>query len=337
MLIKSEGIAMYTYGPVPSWRYGRSLGVDVTTPPKKCTYNCVYCQLGPTEKHVVSPEAIRETLPSTNDIVFEVESILDRLDRKTVDVVTFSGTGEPTLNLDIGTIVAAIREIVKDLPIVLLTNSSLLPRKDVRTAISGFDIVTAKFDAGDEDTFKRINHPSKGTFTLEEIHDGIKQLRKETKGMVALEVMLLQGSKGLSNVEGTSRQALIDGIVDLDADLVQIYTPWRPSAVPSIKPVSASILQDFAAELEQYLESEKLWVYGVHDSRGKQVNWKVRTDLVNETLTLLKRRPCRTIDVSHSLGVIPAVALRTLENLYNVGELKREKIGPDVFYKKTRV
>ncbi len=334
---ESEGIAMYTYGPVPSWRYGRSLGVDVTTPPKKCTYNCVYCQLGPTEKHVVSPEAIRESLPSTDDIVFEVKSILNRLDRMTVDVLTFSGTGEPTLNLEIGSIVTAIRETVKDLPIVLLTNSSLLPRKDVRTAVLGFDIVTAKFDAGDEDTFKRINHPSKGTFTLEEIHDGIKQLRKETKGMVALEVMLLKGSRGLSNVEGASRQALIDGIVDLDPDLVQIYTPWRPGAVQSIKPISARILQDFATELEQYLEPEKLWVYGVHDSRGKQVNWKVQIDLVNETLTLLKRRPCRTIDVSLSLGVIPAVALRTLEDLYNVGELKREKIGPDVFYKKTHV
>ena len=97
--------------------------------------------------------------------------------------------------------------------------------------------------------------------------------------MVALEVMLLKDSRGFSNIEGSSRQALIDGIVDLDADLVQIYTPWRPSAVSSIKPVSATILQDFASELEQYIESEKLWVYGVHDSRGKQVNWKASSTL----------------------------------------------------------
>jgi len=142
---------------------------------------------------------------------------------------------------------------------------------------------------------------------------------------------------GDSNVEGKPRKALIDGILDLKADLVQIYTPWRPGSVPTIEPVSDSTLHDFGKELEENMSSEKLWIYGLHDARGKKVNWKVHTDLVDETLTLLKRRPCRTIDVSLSLGILPAIALRTLEDLYNVGELKREKIGPDVFYKKTRV
>ncbi|TFG27109.1 hypothetical protein EU528_13420 [Candidatus Thorarchaeota archaeon] len=103
---------MYTYGPVPSWRYGRSFGVDVTSPPKKCTYNCVYCQLGFTKEHVTSPESIIDSLPPTNDIVNEVSLTIERLDIETIDVITFSGTGEPTLNLDIDKILFEIKSRV---------------------------------------------------------------------------------------------------------------------------------------------------------------------------------------------------------------------------------
>ena len=327
---------MYTYGPVSSWRYGRSLGIDVTTPPKKCTYNCVYCQLGITKHHVTSPEDINNSLPPVSAIVEEVISTLAKLDEKSVDVLTFSGTGEPTLNLQLGDIVSRIRKEIEDIPIVLLTNASLLPRRDVRCAVSKFDIITAKYDAGDEETFRRINHPSKNTYSLQEIHDGIKHLGNETKGLLALEVMLLRGQGGLSNVEGKPRKSLIDGILDIKPDLVQLYTPWRPGSVSTVKPVSSSVLQDFGQELEESMSSEKLWIYGLHDARGKQVVWKTHTDLVEETLTLLKRRPCRSIDVSLSLGIMPALALRTLEDLLKIGELSQEQIGVDTFYKRRK-
>ncbi|MGY5872729.1 MAG: radical SAM protein [Candidatus Thorarchaeota archaeon] len=324
---------MFTYGPVSSWRYGRSLGIDVTAPPKKCTYNCVYCQLGITKHHVTSPEDISSTLPPVSDIVEEVISTLKKIDQKSVDVLTFSGTGEPTLNLQLGHIVSKIRKEIDDIPIILLTNASLLPRHDVRSAVSNFDIITAKYDAGDEDTFKRINHPAKGTFSLQEIHDGIKELKREAKGLLALEVMLLRGQGGLSNVEGKARKSLIDGILDLNPDLVQLYTPWRPSPISTIKPVSSSELHDFGHELEESINSDKLWIYGLHDARGKQVVWKTHTNLIEETLTLLKRRPCRAIDVSLSLGIMPALALRTLDELQKIGELSTEQIGSDIFYK----
>ncbi|TFG27106.1 radical SAM protein [Candidatus Thorarchaeota archaeon] len=324
---------MYTYGPVSSWRYGRSLGIDVTTPPKKCTYNCVYCQLGVTKNHVTSPEDIQNSLPPVNSIVDEVVSTLKRIDEKSVDVLTFSGTGEPTLNLQIGQIVSRIRNEVENIPIVLLTNASLFPRSDVRSAVSNFDIITAKYDAGDEETFKRINHPAKGTFSLQEIHEGIKELKRDAKGLLALEVMLLRGSHDLSNVDGKPRKSLIDGILDLNPDLVQIYTPWRPSPISSIKPVSSSELHDFGHELEESMDSDKLWIYGIHDARGKQVVWKTHTNLVEETLTLLKRRPCRAIDVSLSLGIITALALRTLDELQMNGELSKEQVGSDIFFK----
>ncbi|MHA1290588.1 MAG: hypothetical protein ACTSPB_24655, partial [Candidatus Thorarchaeota archaeon] len=243
---------------------------------------------------------------------------------------------EPTLNLQIGEIVSQIRNEVENIPIVLLTNASLLPRADVRLAVSDFDIITAKYDAGDEDTFNQINHPAKGTFSLQEIHDGIKELKREAKGLLALEVMLLRGQGGLSNVEGKARKSLIDGILDLNPDLVQIYTPWRPGSVSTIKPVLFSVLQEFGKELEESISPEKLWIYGSHDARGKKVIWKTHTDLLDETLTLLKRRPCRAVDVSLSLGILPALALRTLDELHQRGELLQEQIGPDTFYKRRK-
>ena len=322
----------YTYGPVASWRYGRSLGVDITTPPKKCTFNCVYCQLGPTEKHVTSPEDIQHEIPATNDIILDVKKTLEQLDQKTVDVLTFSGTGEPTLNPNIGLLESKIRDIVEDLSIILLTNASLLPRKEIRRRIANFDIITAKYDAGDEETFKHINRPAKGTFNLYEIQDGIKQLHTVMKGMLALEVMLLKGSRGLTNVEGSQRRALIEGIIEVDPDIVQIYTPWRPAAVQTVKPVSNKTLQEFGQDLEDHLGPERLWIYGIHDARHEDVKWKAHHVLEHELVELLKRRPCRISDISISLGVMSSIATCALGKLQSSGIVRTSQVGHDVFY-----
>ena len=326
---------MYTYGPVSSWRYGRSLGVDITTPPKKCTFNCIYCQLGPTKKHVASPEDIQDDIPLSKDIIMEVRRILDRLDLKTVDVLTFSGTGEPTLNLNIGTIVTSIRDIVEDLPIILLTNASLFSRTDIRKRSTGFDIITAKLDAGDEETFKRINRPSKGSFSFLSVREGIKKLGKEAAGILALEVMLLRGPRGITNIEGTPRKMLIESILEINPDLVQIYTPWRPAALQSVTPLSVNQLQEFASELEDYFDKEKIWIYGVHDARDKEVKWKAHHILEREILELLSRRPCRIPDISISLGILPSIATSVLAKLQNSGSVRTTHVGQNIFYECT--
>jgi len=326
---------MYTYGPVASWRYGRSLGVDITTPPKKCTFNCIYCQLGPTKKHVTSPEEIKDDIPLSKDIIMEVRKTLERLDLKTVDVLTFSGTGEPTLNLNIGTIVTSIRDIVEDLPIILLTNASLFSRTDIRKKSSGFDIITAKLDAGDEETFRRINRPSKGSFSFQSIREGIKKLGKEVEGILALEIMLLRGPRGLTNIDGNPKKTLIESILEIDPDLVQIYTPWRPAALQSVTPLSVNRLREFASELEDHFDKEKVWIYGVHDAREKEVKWKVHNILEQEILELLSRRPCRIPDISISLGILPSIAASALVKLQKSGNVKVINVGQEIFYEAT--
>ena len=201
--------------------------------------------------------------------------------------------------------------------------------------IENIDIITAKYDAGDEDTFKRINRPAKGTFKLHEIQDGIKQLHTEMKGMLALEVMLLRGSRGLTNVEGTPRKMLIEGIIEVDPDAVQIYTPWRPGAVQSVKPVSNRILREFGKDLEDHLGPERLWIYGVHDARDEDVQWKAHHGLEHELFELLKRRPCRISDISLSLGIMPSVVARLLKKLQSNENVRMSKVGPEEFYELT--
>jgi wyosine [tRNA(Phe)-imidazoG37] synthetase (radical SAM superfamily) len=275
-------------------------------------------------------------MPLSREINHEVGATLDRLDRKTVDVITFSGTGEPTLNPSIGEIESKIRDISDDLPIVLLTNASLLPKKEVRRRIEDFDIITAKYDAGDEDTFKRINRPAKGTFTLQEIHNGIKQLQSEIRGILALEVMLLRDSKGFTNVEGSPRSALIEGVIDVNPDIVQIYTPWRPSSVQTVKPVSNRVLQEFGQDLEDYFGTERLWIYGVHDARDESVKWKAHHVIEQELFELLKRRPCRILDISISLGVTPMVVTRLLKKLQSSENVRMSKVESEEFYELTK-
>jgi wyosine [tRNA(Phe)-imidazoG37] synthetase (radical SAM superfamily) len=295
----------------------------VTVQPKKCTFNCIYCQLGPTKIHVAKAEDVQDIMPSPDAVLDEIELVLKRLDLQSVDVVTFSGAGEPTLNLKIGTIARGVRELVKKMPMVLLTNASLLPDPKVRANLDVFDIITAKLDAGDEDTFRRINHPAKGIAGLDEIIDGIRNLHAEMKGLLALEVMLQRGTRGLSNVEGTPKKMLIERILDINPDIVQIYTPWRPTAVSSVQVVSNEELQEFSRELGEHLSKDRIWTYGIHDARGHSVTWKHHRGIEEEILDMLARRPCRAIDVANSLGLTVSQSIRLLRILMDDGRVTR--------------
>ena len=322
----------YTYGPVASWRYGRSLGVDVTLPPKKCTFNCSYCQLGPTKRHVSGLEAVQDEMPASDIVLEEIELTLDRLRMDSIDVVTFSGAGEPTLNLNIGGIAKGVRNLVGEKPIVLLTNASLLPDPRIRSNLWEFDIVTAKLDAGDEDTFQQINRPAKGTFNLPEIVDGIKSLHRQMQGLLALEVMLQKGPRGVSNIEGIPRRMLLQRIVEVSPDVVQIYTPWRPTAVSTVKPVSREALLDFSREIGAELGMERVWTYGVHDARGESVSWRYHEGREAEILGMLERRPCRAIDIAATLGITASSAIRLLRPLLEGERIIKVAVDGEFFF-----
>jgi len=213
------------YGPVPSWRLGRSLGIDMlSTKGKTCSFDCIYCQLGRTAHPLTS----RREFVTLDKLSEE----LDKVAGTPADYATFSGVGEPTLASNLGEAIKLAQEKL-NLPAAVLTNSSLITREDVRRDLSQASVVVAKLDAPNEEIFRQINQPL-GKLTLAEIIQGIKQFRKEYQGKLALQMMFIDINK-----EHAPQMA--DIARDIGPDEVQINTPLRPNRV---KPLTKSELAD---------------------------------------------------------------------------------------------
>ena len=200
------------YGPVSSWRLGRSLGIDLlSTEGKTCSFDCVYCQLGRT----ATPLAERRKFVSLD----EVATALERTRDVAANYATFSGMGEPTLASNLGQAVQLARSTLR-LPVAILTNSSLMPREDVRQELVQADLVVAKVDAPTEELFRQINRPYV-EYSLDDILQGIKLFRMGYGGKLALQMMFVDANKDCA-----PEMARIAG--ELSPDEVQINTPLRP-------------------------------------------------------------------------------------------------------------
>lgn len=207
------------YGPVASWRLGRSLGVDLICSEKKiCTFDCIYCQLD--EGRITSQ---RDSFVSLEEVKKELKLALKQT---TPDVITFSGMGEPTLVTNMYETIKFIREFV-GLPIAILTNSSLMHDENVQNDLKKLDIIVAKLDACNQDLFEKINRPAEG-ITFEKTLEGIKKLRREFQGKFALQMMFTQENKDYA-------YELAELANKIEPDEVQINTPLR---VCDIQPLS---------------------------------------------------------------------------------------------------
>ncbi|TFF88764.1 MAG: radical SAM protein [Promethearchaeota archaeon] len=319
------------YGPVPSWRFGRSLGIDVVLPPKTCTLDCIYCQLGLTSTKEVNES--RGNIPNAERVREDLENYLKNVDLKTVDAVTFSGSGEPTLNPYLGEIAKEVRKLIGNKLLVILTNATQLHKEKVRKRLLEFDMVVAKLDAGDEETFRRLNRPKSGSLTLKRVIDGIKKLKKETKGQVALEIMLLRTKNNyVSNVFGRSLKALIRTAKDLDPDIIQLDIPYRPPSESYVKTPSDSEFKNAVDQFLNVFNPEMLWVYGIHDMRNKKVKWKSERDLDIRIMTLLKRRPCTISDIFNTLNIEKHKIKEILKTLENDDKIEKSKSKDKIYY-----
>ncbi|MFW6105541.1 MAG: radical SAM protein [Chloroflexota bacterium] len=218
------------YGPVSSWRLGRSLGIDLlNTRRKVCSFNCIYCQLGETDQFIVEPREFIDLEQLTSEI--------ELLNPIKADYATFSGMGEPTLASNLGEAIELARSIL-DLPIAVLTNSSLMFREDVRRQLAHADIVVAKLDVPDEELFAMVNRPAPGLH-FDRIKDGIRLFRHKYMGKLALQIMFIEANKDYaSEIAALARQ--------ISPDEVQIDTPLRPSRVkPLPRENIASIREKF--------------------------------------------------------------------------------------------
>ena len=203
----------YIYGPVYSWRLGRSLGIDpVSCEEKICTFDCLYCQLGRTN---VFSEKRKEFVP-IKKVIEEIKS----LPPVRIDYISFSGRGEPTLAKNLGGMIKAVKKIRKE-KIAVITNSSLIYRKDVRTDLCLGDLVMLKLDACSEEAFFKINGPRQ-SIRFADILKGIAEFKSEYGGRLALQVMFTE--ENMAYAEGIAQLAR-----SINPDEVQINTPLRPS------------------------------------------------------------------------------------------------------------
>jgi len=210
----------YIYGPVASWRLGRSLGIDpLSTDQKTCSFDCVYCQTGRTK--VLTLE--RKIFVPTEALLEEVR----RVPPEPLDVVTFAGNGEPTLALNLGDMIRGIRTVRSE-RIVVITNGSLIWRPDVREDLALADFVMVKLDAGSSDSLEAVNHPAEG-IGFEEICEGLRMFRKNYHGKLALQIMFVSSNKDLV-ADIVSRAQMIH------PDEIEVNTPLRVCAV---KPLTA--------------------------------------------------------------------------------------------------
>src|SRR3989338_1145764 len=218
----------YIYGPVKSRRLGLSLGITLT-PYKICSFNCVYCQLGRTTLQAYER---KEYIP-VQEMVNELKSWFfhNAQQAKNLNYITLSGAGEPTLNIKIGEIIAEIKKITV-LPIAVITNASLLSVPSVRKELCNADLIVPSLDSVDPASFIKIDRP-KEEIKIEGIIDGLVNLRKEFKGKIWLEVMLV---KGINDDLGQVRK--LKEIIDkINPDKVQLNSPVRSTAEPQVQAV----------------------------------------------------------------------------------------------------
>jgi len=304
----------YIYGPVPSWRLGRSLGVDLV-PFKVCTYDCVYCQLGRTTNKTVT----REEYVAVDPLLVELGRRLDS-DPVPPHYITISGSGEPTLNSKIGRVIRGIKKM-SSIPVAVLTNGSLLWMKEVEDALMAADLVIPSLDIGDESLFKRVDRPHRD-ISFETMVEGLVSFTKRYPGSVWLEVLLLAGITG-TPAEAEKIAALAERINPVR---IQLNTVCRPPAEQSARALTWDQMQALKAlfpgqaEIISHSHPEDPVRLGSLENRREDI------------LALLRRRPCTANDVAEGLDVHTNEAVKWLDALTKAETITTTAIHDQLFY-----
>ena len=224
----------YIYGPVQSRRLGTSLGVSLT-PYKMCDFDCIYCQLGETQHTTIE----RKEHASSQEIIEEVKSwfVNHPQEAATLQFVTLSGLGEPTLHSALGGIIAELKKITT-VNVAVITNASLLADASVRQALLASDLIVPSLDAAEQTVFETINRPHQG-IKIEEIIAGLQQLRRDYRGQIWLEVMLVKGV----NDSLTHARKLAEITEQIRPQKIQLNSPVRTTAHDNVLPVGRKRLE----------------------------------------------------------------------------------------------
>lgn len=256
----------YIYGPVSSWRLGSSLGIDLLSQEAKtCNFDCIYCQLGKTDAYI---NKSRLYVP-THEIIKE----LGALPKIEIDYITFSGRGEPTLAENLGEVIKEIRKIRKE-PIAVLTNSSLMDKKDVRKALALADFVAVKLDACSQELLKGINRPAP-KIEFSDLLNGIKSFTKEYHGRLALQIMFMEENK-----DKIAELAYLANYVKPDE--IQINTPLRPCDTRPLSKEDIFKIKEyfeyFLFESESSFSGKGIEIISVYDARAHKEAFSISSE-----------------------------------------------------------
>jgi len=302
----------YLYGPVPSRRLGRSLGVDLV-PHKICTYDCIYCQIGKTTDKTL----IREEYAPAGEILEEVGRFLKE-GTSEIDHLSLSGSGEPTLNSRIRSVIDGIKTITS-VPVAVITNGSLLYEEEVRRDLLRADVVLPSLDATSSEAFDRINRPLSG-FSVGKVIEGLVEFRKVYEGRIWLEILFCKGIN-----DGREELLKMKKVIDrIRPDLIHLNTVIRPPSEKWVVPLNQKEMEEIKAFF-----GEKTSIISEFDRHPLSI---LESDVKEEILKILRRRPLSLADLSKGMGIPQNELDRYLEPLTQEGKIRARSFGDSVYY-----
>jgi wyosine [tRNA(Phe)-imidazoG37] synthetase (radical SAM superfamily) len=309
--------ASLAYGPVPSRRLGRSLGIN-NIPPKICSYSCIYCQLGRTDRMAVKRAEFFDPERVFNEVNEKVVSCSRTGDR--IDYLTFVPDGEPTLDIDLGREIAQLKDL--NIPVAVITNSSLLHLEAVRSDLMDADLISVKIDSVVEKTWKAIDRPH-ADLKLEAILSGIEELSSEFTGTLITETMLVNGiNDGPEEIELVARY-----IAGIGPAMSYITVPIRPPSEKWVKPpvdatikASLSIFSSHGLRTECLVDKE----YGDFTNTG---------DAMGDILAITSVHPMRG-DSLHRFLEKAGETWRIVDELLESGSITVQEFGGIRFFRR---
>ncbi len=293
----------YIFGPVPSRRLGLSLGLDLI-PFKTCSYNCVYCELGRTTHLTIE----RKPYVKAKEILDDLEAFFADKTHPPVDYITLGGSGEPTLNAELETIILGAKAL-KKAPVAVLTNASLIWQIEVQRALLAADAVLPSLDAVTEGIWKKVNRPHP-LLKIQQIVEGLKDFRQAYSGEIWLEVLFVKGI----NDSKEEIERLKAEIEEINPERIQINTVVRPPAESGIAPLTESELNVIKGILGE--KAEIIAHFKRHIDQQSSLE-----HLKEDILAMLKRRPCTLQDIAVALGVHMNGVVKMIDELQKQGEI----------------
>jgi wyosine [tRNA(Phe)-imidazoG37] synthetase (radical SAM superfamily) len=302
----------HIYGPVPSRRLGRSLGIDLV-PHKICTYNCIYCQIGKTTKKTL----LRKEYVPVKEVLEEVELFVKE-EFSPIDHFSLSGSGEPTLHSKIRSVIEEIKTL-SSIPVAVITNGSLLYEREVREDLLGADVVLPSLDAVSSEVFMRINRPHP-EISAEKIIEGMVEFRKVYKGQIWLEVLFC---KEVNDTPGELRR-MKEVVERVQPDLIHLNTVVRPPSEDWVKPLSQKEMEEIQAFF-----GEKATIISEFD---RHLLPATESNLAEETLRILRRRPLSLTDLSKGMGIPEKELEKYIEPLVKERKIRVRLFGNSIYY-----